>query len=151
MTVVGGLLVAGFADRHTARRSTSRTGAALAAAGGAWFIVGPTISRLWNDGVSQTGAALGGTTQQVLELLTYYSALGVVIVMIAAHLTSSAARPVTDEPPSGPPSTRDEPVADQEPTAVADAEHPTTADDAERGTFVRRRRHWGPRRGTRVD
>ena len=33
----------------------------LAVAAGTWFIVGQTVSTLWNHGVSQAGHPLGGT------------------------------------------------------------------------------------------
>jgi hypothetical protein len=78
VTVIGGAML--FA---AARRREAAIGTWLAAAGGTWFVVGPTVSRLWNDGVSQTGTPYGGTTRQVLEQLTYFSALGAAILGIS--------------------------------------------------------------------
>lgn len=77
-TVIGGAML--FA---AARRRDAAIGAWLAAAAGTWFVVGPTVSRLWNDGASQTGTPYGGTTRQVLEQLTYFSALGAAILAIS--------------------------------------------------------------------
>ncbi|HWI23155.1 MAG TPA: hypothetical protein VNT22_11160 [Baekduia sp.] len=77
VTIIGGLLLMG-------RRASTTVGATLAIGAGVWFVVGSTVSRLWNEGVSQTGPALGGTTQQVLEQLTYFSVLGVAITFIGS-------------------------------------------------------------------
>lgn len=79
-TVLGGL---------TMMRSTSRVsgsvGAWLAAAGGAWFVVGQWVSMLWNDGVMQAGEPTATTDGgQVAEWLGFFLALGVVIVFLAA-------------------------------------------------------------------
>src|SRR5436190_749742 len=50
VTLLGGVLLLA-ADR----RRNAALGSWLAAAGGAWFVVGATVSQLWNDGVPQTG------------------------------------------------------------------------------------------------
>ncbi len=77
--VLGGLVLMGMADRISLA-----AGAWLAMLGGAWFVVGPQLSRLWNDGVSLTGSAMGGTTQQTLEYIAFYVGLGAVILAVGA-------------------------------------------------------------------
>lgn len=76
---VGGLLLL-----TSAHRARAAIGAWMAIAAGAWLVVGSTVSRLWNDGASAGGAPAGGTSQQVLELLTYYLALGALIAALGA-------------------------------------------------------------------
>jgi hypothetical protein len=68
----------------TANRASAGFAALLAAVAGGWFVVGPSLSMLWNHGVSQTGPALGGTLPRTLEPLGYYYALGALIVFLAA-------------------------------------------------------------------
>jgi hypothetical protein len=79
-TVLGGLAMTGSASRVS-----GSVGAWLAAAGGAWFVVGQTVSMLWNDGVMQAGQPTATTDRgQVAEWLGFFLALGVVIVFLAA-------------------------------------------------------------------
>jgi hypothetical protein len=68
----------------SARRPTASFGALLGVLAGAWFVVGPTVSQLWNDGVSQAGTVHGSDTLQVFELLGYFLALGALIIYFAA-------------------------------------------------------------------
>ncbi|MFN8204030.1 MAG: hypothetical protein U0S48_15810 [Solirubrobacteraceae bacterium] len=75
----GGLLLL-----TSAHRARAAIGAWLAIAGGVWFVIGPTLSMLWNDGLSATGAAAGDTGRRVLELLTMYLGLGVLIATLGA-------------------------------------------------------------------
>jgi hypothetical protein len=79
VAIVGGLML-----MLSARRPTASFGALLGVLAGAWFIVGPTVSQLWNDGVSQAGVVHGSDTLQVFELLGYFLALGVLILYFAA-------------------------------------------------------------------
>lgn len=76
--VLGGLLLLGSGPRLA-----GRIGALLALAGGAWFAVGPDVSRLWHTGGAQ-GIAFGGGTRRTLEYLTFHSGIGVLIVAFAA-------------------------------------------------------------------
>ena len=79
-TVLGGLAMMGSASRIS-----GSAGAWLAAAGGAWFVVGQWVSMLWNDGVMQAGQPTAATDRgQVAEWLGFFLALGVVIVFLAA-------------------------------------------------------------------
>jgi len=79
VAVVGGLLL-----MSSARRPSASFGALLGVFAGAWFVVGPTVSQLWNHGVSQIGTVHGSNTLQVFELLGYFLALGVLILYFAA-------------------------------------------------------------------
>jgi hypothetical protein len=79
-TVVGGLAMMGSTSRISAS-----AGAWLAAAGGAWFVVGQWVSMLWNDGVMQAGQPTATTDAgQVAEWVGFFLGLGVVIVFLAA-------------------------------------------------------------------
>ena len=79
-TVLGGLAMMG-----TTSRISGVAGAWLAAAGGAWFVIGQWVSMLWNDGVMQAGQPTATTDAgQVAEWLGFFLALGVVIVFVAA-------------------------------------------------------------------
>ena len=77
---LGGVLLIIATGRHVAL-----FGALLAAAGGAWFALGPILSPLWNNHVPLGGSPVGTTEFiRIMEQLGFYSALGVVIVFIAA-------------------------------------------------------------------
>ena len=77
----------------------------LAAVGGAWFVIGPQVSRFWNHGAMQTGNPVGGYVRQTFEWLGYYYALGALIVFFAAfaigRLSIVAARDVLPAEPGG--------------------------------------------------
>lgn len=79
-TVLGGLWLLASANRIS-----GWFGAWLAAAGGAWFIVGPEVSRLWNDGTMAAGSPASSTDLgQVAEWVGFFLGLGAVIVFLAA-------------------------------------------------------------------
>jgi hypothetical protein len=79
-TVLGGLMLLGSADRRV-----TMSGGWLAALAGAWFAVGPTLSRLFNGGVPAAGRpASASATQATLEELGFFIGLGVVVVFLAA-------------------------------------------------------------------
>jgi hypothetical protein len=78
VVVVGGLLLLFGTDRITAS-----IGGWLAAAGGAWFVVGTTVQPVIN--VNAPGTPLHTTARgSMVERLTMFDGLGVVIVFIAA-------------------------------------------------------------------
>ncbi len=77
---LGGFLLLIAKTRHTAL-----FGALLAAAAGAWFALGPTLSPLWNNHVPMGGSpASPHVYTRIMEELGFFYALGVVIVFIAA-------------------------------------------------------------------
>jgi hypothetical protein len=90
---VGGLILV-----YSAHRGGASLGAWMGIAAGAWFALGPLISRLWtSDGASALGQPAGGTNRQVLELLVMYEALGVIMAAVAAFaLGRLAVRSVRD-------------------------------------------------------
>jgi len=78
--VFGGVLLIIATGRHVAL-----FGAMLAAAAGAWFTLGPVLSPLWNNQITLGGSPAGATVYtRIMEQLGFFSALGVVIVFIAA-------------------------------------------------------------------
>jgi len=78
--VVGGFLLMVARGRHTAL-----FGALLAAAAGAWFTLGTVLSPLWNHHVPMGGSpASASVYMRIMEQLGFFSALGVVIVFVAA-------------------------------------------------------------------
>jgi hypothetical protein len=90
---LGGLIML-----FSTKRSTASLGGLLALAGGLWFVVGPTTSMLWNDGVQATGQAFGDSGTRVLEWLGFYYGTGALITLFSAYgLGFLAALPVTDE------------------------------------------------------
>jgi len=77
---LGGLLLMVARGRHTAA-----FGALLAAAAGAWFTLGTVLSPLWNHHVPMGGSPAGSTIyMRIMEQLGFFTALGVVIVFVAA-------------------------------------------------------------------
>ena len=67
------------------RRPIALFGAVLAAAAGAWFTLGTSLSPLWNNHVTLGGSPASSTlTMRIAEQLGFFSALGLVIVFIAA-------------------------------------------------------------------
>jgi hypothetical protein len=77
---LGGFLLLIAKSRHVAL-----FGALLAAAAGAWFTLGPVLSPLWNNHVPMGGSPAAGTLHmRIMEQLGFFTALGVVIVFVAA-------------------------------------------------------------------
>jgi hypothetical protein len=79
------VFLGGFLLMIARRRHTALFGALLAAAAGAWFTLGTMLSPLWNHHVTLGGSPAGATVYtRIMEQLGFFSALGVVIVFIAA-------------------------------------------------------------------
>ena len=77
---LGGFLLMIARGRHIAL-----FGALLAAAAGAWFTLGPVLSPLWNYHVQMGGSPASNTVyMRIMEQLGFFTALGVVIVFVAA-------------------------------------------------------------------
>jgi hypothetical protein len=77
---LGGFLLMIAKGRHIAI-----FGALLAAAAGAWFTLGPVLSPLWNNHVPMGGSPAGTTVyMRIMEQIGFFTALGVVIVFVAA-------------------------------------------------------------------
>ena len=76
----GGFLLLIARGRHIAM-----FGALLAAAAGAWFTLGPVLSPLWNHHVAMGGSPASATVyMRIMEQIGFFTALGVVIVFVAA-------------------------------------------------------------------
>jgi len=97
---LGGVLLMAARGRHTALFGT-----VLAAAAGAWFTLGPVLSPLWNDHVAMGGLPASGTVyMRIMEQLGFFTALGVVIVLVAGAAlgriasVTSGIRPVEEVP-----------------------------------------------------
>jgi hypothetical protein len=78
-TVLAGVMLLG-----SGRRMRLGTAAWIATIAGIWTVVGWQVSRIWNDGVPQSGAPYGGDHRQVLEMLGYSLASGALITAIGA-------------------------------------------------------------------
>jgi hypothetical protein len=77
---LGGFLLMVAKGRHTAL-----FGALLAAVAGAWFTLGTVLSPLWNHHVPMGGSPASSTVyMRIMEQLGFFTALGVVIVFVAA-------------------------------------------------------------------
>ena len=77
---LGGFLLMIATGRHIAL-----FGALLAAAAGGWFALGPVLSPLWNNHVTMGGSPASSTQyMRIMEQLGFFTALGLVIVFIAA-------------------------------------------------------------------
>lgn len=90
--IAGALILAGASNRLS-----GGVGAWMALAGGAWFVVGPTVSRLWNGGETIAGTPLGDTGRQAFETLTYFEGLGALIVALSALALGRMTILATDE------------------------------------------------------
>jgi hypothetical protein len=77
-TLIGGVIVL-----LSRLRPLALFGALLAALGGAWFAVGPTLGSLWSA-TRSAGTPVGGPVARAMEQLGYFTGLGVVIVLIAS-------------------------------------------------------------------
>jgi hypothetical protein len=76
---LGGVLLMAARGRHTAL-----FGALLAVAAGAWFTLGPALSPLWNNHVAMGGSPVSSTVyMRIMEQLGFFTALGIVIVLVA--------------------------------------------------------------------
>jgi hypothetical protein len=152
---LGGLIML-----YSTRRSTASLGGLLALAGGLWLVGGPTVSMLWNDGTSATGAAIGDNGTRVLELLGFFYGAGALITLFSAYgLGFLAALPVVDEavrprdaaPAPAPARPATETAA---PVAAANQGNAPATDQPQQTPAARpatRRRGLLRRRGTRAD
>jgi hypothetical protein len=76
---LGGIFLMAARGRHTAL-----FGALLAVAAGAWFVLGQSLSPLWNHHVAMGGSPASSTQyMRIMEQLGFFTALGVVIVFVA--------------------------------------------------------------------
>jgi hypothetical protein len=92
VALIGGLIL-----MTSATRPTAAFGALLGVLAGAWLVVGPTVSELWNHGVSQAGTPHGSNGVRVLEQLGWFLAPGALMLYFgAAALGRLSIRSVRD-------------------------------------------------------
>jgi hypothetical protein len=85
IAALGGVILLGAGPRIS-----GRVGALLALAAGAWFAVGPDVSRLWQHGGAQGIAHGTHVGKRMLESLTFHTGLGVLITAFAAYALPGA-------------------------------------------------------------
>ena len=111
--VLGGLIM--LASTH---RAVAVWASWLAAVGGAWFVVGPSLSRLWTHGAPQAGTPTATSTLGIMvQEIGFFYGVGVVILFLsavalgrlsvvgvrdaqAASARAAAEAPATFEPPA---------------------------------------------------
>lgn len=79
VAVLGGLLLIG--SRH---RAIGVWAGWLSALAGAWFALGPIVTKLWSGGPQPGTPIAASTAHAVLEQIGMFTGLGVVIVFLAA-------------------------------------------------------------------
>jgi hypothetical protein len=92
-------VIGGFMLLSGTRRGGMSLGAMLALAAGLWFIVGPQVSTLWNDGQMTIGPAVAKHNfSRMLEWIGFHYGLGGLITMFSSYaLGFIAALPIVDE------------------------------------------------------
>lgn len=91
--VLGGLLLL-----FTANRAVAVFAGWLAAAAGAWFVIGPILGTLWAGPQGAAGVPVGSVAHAVVEQIGFFAGLGAVIIFIAAQaLGRFTVRGVRDE------------------------------------------------------
>jgi hypothetical protein len=126
-TVVAGSLVV----LRSGNRLSGVLGSWLAIAGGAWLVVGPALSRIWEHGGVPIGAPMYGHTRQAIELIGYFYGVGVLITALSAFaLARFVSRPgLVGREPVG----DTMPVADRRAPKPAAFTHPVPViDDGQR-------------------
>ena len=129
------VFLGGFLLMIARRRHTGLFGALLAAAAGAWVALGTMLSPLWNHHVTLGGSPAGATVYtRIMEQLGFFSALGVVVVFIAATAFGRIAsvpagirtvEPVTETDPAAPVERIDDEDTQTLPTRTPAAVAPT--------------------------
>jgi len=94
VAVLGGLLMI-----RGGRRSSISLGAMLGLAAGLWFVAGPVVSSLWNNGAVTVGPPLGAhNLTRALEWIGYFYGVGALLILFSSYaLGFIAALPVVDE------------------------------------------------------
>lgn len=115
VAVLGGLIMV-----SSSHRLTGVIGSAIALTAGAWFIVGPPVSLVWEHETGPIGTPLYGPTRQAIELVGYFYGVGALITALAAFaLGRFVARPApVATPAAGGTTAAMEPIIAAEPAAT---------------------------------
>lgn len=117
--IVGGLLI-----MFSAGRGGRVAGALLALLSGVWFVIGPTLEPLWQNGgttTSGTDGVTGSQTVRVLEGIGYHYGTGVVLMLLGMlTLVFLPAPPAAEPAPS--PTGEDQPRETEAETEVRQGE-----------------------------
>jgi hypothetical protein len=94
VAVLGGMLMI-----RGGRRSSISLGAMLGLAAGLWYVAGPVVSSLWNNGLVTIGPPLGAHTfTRALEWIGYFYGVGALLILFSSYaLGFIAAFPLVDE------------------------------------------------------
>ena len=94
VAVIGGLLMI-----RGGTRSSISLGAMLGLGAGLWFVAGPVVSSLWNNGAVTVGPPLGAhNLTRALEWIGYFYGVGALLILFSSYaLGFIAALPVVDE------------------------------------------------------
>jgi hypothetical protein len=79
-----GALLGGLILLASRLRPMALLGACLAAASGAWFVVGTSLAPLWTSKLPAEGFPVGGQIARAIEQIGFFGGLGVAIVCIAS-------------------------------------------------------------------
>lgn len=94
-------IVGGFLVMRGHSQATQRSGALLAAVGGAWFIIGPSLHPLWaTSGMGSMDGMGSSAMADALSALGYHYGTGVLIALVAAYavgVLSGYRRPPVDD------------------------------------------------------
>jgi len=94
VAVVGGMLMI-----RGRTRSSISLGAMLGLAAGLWYVAGPVVSSLWNNGLVTIGPPLGAHSHtRALEWIGYFYGVGALLILFSSYaLGFIAAFPLADE------------------------------------------------------
>lgn len=93
--------IGGFLLYRSRELAGARAGALLAAAGGVWFVIAPTLHPLWASTVSTGMSGMGSSAlSSALSSLGYHYGTGVLITLVAAYSVGALAASRTAAPSS---------------------------------------------------
>jgi hypothetical protein len=91
------IFIGGLVLTVSAFRASARSGALLAALGGIWLVIGPSMSMLWHHGRIEVGPALGSTGTRTLEWIGFFYGAGALAIALGSYAYGMlTTRPVVD-------------------------------------------------------
>lgn len=79
------IFIGGMVLTVSAFRASARSGALLAALGGIWLVIGPSMSMLWNSGRIEVGPALGANGTRTLEWIGFFYGAGALAIALGSY------------------------------------------------------------------